>query len=74
MRSHWVSLLLLLGVRLLALTQPDTITPGVWEDLRSSRWQVRRDAFEHIAGDRSKLSARRIRRLAGLHHRYDLAA
>jgi uncharacterized protein YoaH (UPF0181 family) len=52
-----------LAVSLLCRAQAGPITPQVLQDLRADRWQVRRDAFEHIAAVKDGVRQSRVQAL-----------
>lgn len=52
-----------LAFGMICQAQSVLITPQVLQDLNSDRWQVRRDAFEHLAGVRNGVNQSRIQKL-----------
>lgn len=52
-----------LAVGLFCQAQAGLITPQVLQDLRSDRWQVRRDAFEHLVAVKNGVQEPRVQAL-----------
>jgi hypothetical protein len=52
-----------LAVGLLCPGQAGLITPQLLQDLKSDRWQIRRDAFEHLAASKDGVHQPRIQAL-----------